>query len=156
MIKGPVLFIMLYTEQPGPKAAFRSILRSIFLTVKIKFSYCCILLWKFRLQFKQLCAKLHFKSYVYWIVHHLDSLIKIDQLITLALLFAQHVSYASTFIFRSLCRLQQCCSLHKDTTSPQPNHTVKPTHNEPEQYTHTQSQAPEDECTSIRNTLSKK
>jgi hypothetical protein len=38
----------------------------------------------------------------------------------------------------------------------QPNHTVTPTHIEPEQYTHTQLQAPEDECTSIRNTLSKK
>jgi len=31
-----------------------------------------------------------------------------------------------------------------------------PTHIEPEQYTNTQSQAPEDECTSIRNMLSKK
>ena len=46
--------------------------------------------------------------------------------------------------------------VHKDTTSPQPNHTVTPTHIEPEQYTHTQSQASEDECTSIRNMLSKK
>ena len=53
----------------------------------------------------------------------------------------------------SLCRLRHCLSL--DTTSPQPNHTVTPTHIEPEQYTHTQSQAPEDECTSIRNMLSK-
>jgi hypothetical protein len=34
--------------------------------------------------------------------------------------------------------------------------TVTPTHIEPEQYTCTQSQAPEDECTSIRNMLSKK
>jgi hypothetical protein len=56
----------------------------------------------------------------------------------------------------SLCRLKQCFSLHKDTTPPQPNHTVTPTHIEPEEYTHTQSQAPEDECTSIRNMLSKK
>jgi hypothetical protein len=46
-------------------------------------------------------------------------------------------------------------SLHKDTTPAQPNHTVTPTHNEPEQYTQTQSQAPEDEYTSIRNMLSK-
>jgi hypothetical protein len=38
----------------------------------------------------------------------------------------------------------------------QPNHTVTPTHIEPEQYTHTQSQAPEDECTNIQNMLSKK
>ena len=45
--------------------------------------------------------------------------------------------------------------LHKDTTPPQPNHTVTPTHIEPEQYTHTQSQAPLDECTSIRNMLTK-
>jgi len=42
------------------------------------------------------------KNYVYWTVHHLDSLIKIDQLMSLALFFAQHVSNASTFIFRSL------------------------------------------------------
>ena len=68
---------------------------------------------------------------------------------SLVLFFAQHVSNASTFIFRSF-------SLYKDTTSPQPNHTVTPTHIEPEQYTHTQSQAPEDECTSIRNMLNKK
>ena len=56
----------------------------------------------------------------------------------------------------SLCRLRHCLSLHNDTTPPQPNHTVTPTHIEPEQYTHTQSQAPKDECTSIRNMLSKK
>jgi hypothetical protein len=29
----------------------------------------------------------------------------------------------------------ECLSLHKDTTPPQPNHTVTPTHIEPEQYT---------------------
>ena len=34
----------------------------------------------------------------------------------------------------SLRRLKQCFSLHKDTTPPQPNHTVTPTHIEPEQY----------------------
>jgi len=28
----------------------------------------------------------------------------------------------------------QCFSLHKDTTPPQPNHNVTPTHIEPEQY----------------------
>ena len=28
----------------------------------------------------------------------------------------------------------QCFSLHKDTTPPQPNHTVTPTHIEPEQH----------------------
>jgi len=78
---------------------------------------------------------------------------------SLALFFAQHVLNASTFIFRSL---RMCVGIllwfdvHKDTTSPQPNHTVTPTHIEPEQYTHTQSQASEDECTSIRNMLSKK
>jgi hypothetical protein len=51
----------------------------------------------------------------------------------------------------SLCRVGQL----KDTTSPQPNHTVTPTHIETEQYTHKQSQAPEYECNIIRNTLSK-
>ena len=34
----------------------------------------------------------------------------------------------------SLCRLKHCFSLHKDTTPPQPNHAVTPTHIEPEQY----------------------
>jgi hypothetical protein len=50
-------------------------------------------------------------------------------------------------------------SLHKDTTPPQPNHTV--THIEPEQYntwnnSTNKSQAPEDGCTNIRNMLSSK
>ena len=44
-----------------------------------------------------------FPFYVYWTLHHLDSWIKIDQLMSLALFFfSQHVSNASTFIFRSL------------------------------------------------------
>ena len=30
--------------------------------------------------------------------------------------------------------VKQCFSLHKDTTPPEPNHTVTPTHIEPEQY----------------------
>ena len=34
----------------------------------------------------------------------------------------------------SLCRLKQSFSLHKDTTPPQPNHTVTSTHIEPQQY----------------------
>ena len=34
----------------------------------------------------------------------------------------------------SLCRMKHSFSLHKDTTPPQPNHTVTPTHIEPEQY----------------------
>jgi len=34
----------------------------------------------------------------------------------------------------SLCRLKLRFSLHKDTTPPQPNHNVTPTHIEPEQY----------------------
>jgi hypothetical protein len=61
----------------------------------------------------------------------------------------------------SLCRLKQCFSLHPDTTPPQPNHTVTPTHIELEQYntwnksTH-KSQAPEGGCTNIRNMLSSK
>ena len=32
------------------------------------------------------------------------------------------------------CRLKQCFSLHPDTTPPQLNHTVTPTHIEPEQH----------------------
>ena len=34
----------------------------------------------------------------------------------------------------SVRRLKQCFSLHMYTTPPQPNHTVTPTHIEPEQY----------------------
>jgi hypothetical protein len=34
----------------------------------------------------------------------------------------------------SLGRLKLSFSLHNDTTPPQPNHTVTPTHIEPEQY----------------------
>ena len=34
----------------------------------------------------------------------------------------------------SVCRLKQCFSLHTDTTPPQPNHTVTPTHVEPDKY----------------------
>ena len=37
--------------------------------------------------------------------------------------------------FSGACDLfVECFSLHPDTTPPQPNHTVTPTHNEPEQY----------------------
>jgi hypothetical protein len=55
----------------------------------------------------------------------------------ISLFTAQHVSNVSTSIFRSLriiCWVKHCFSLHKDTTPPQPNHTVTPTHIEPEQY----------------------
>jgi hypothetical protein len=59
------------------------------------------------------------------------------------------------------CRLKQCFSLHPDTTPPQPNHIVTPTHIEPEQYntlnnSTNESQAPEDGCINIRNMLSTK
>ena len=89
---------------------------------------------------------------------------------SLALFFAQHVSKASTFIFRSLrlcvgilfwfdvcwrygVVLLGWCGILMQAEAllvPQPAHV------EPEQYTHTQSQAPEGECTSFRNMLSKK
>jgi len=54
-----------------------------------------------------------------------------------------------------------CFSLHTDTTPPQPNHNVKPTRIEPEQYnpwnnSTKNSQAPEDGCINIRNMLSVK
>ena len=66
------------------------------------------------------------------------------------------VMWCDVMQFARQAKALLCLSLHKDTTSPQPNHTVMPTHIEPEQYTHTQLQAPEDECTIIRNMLSKK
>jgi len=52
-------------------------------------------------------------------------------------------------------------SLHTDTTPPQPNHNVTPTHFEPEQYnpwnnSTNKSQAREDGCIKIRNMLSVK
>ena len=58
----------------------------------------------------------------------------------LMLVTAQHVSNVSTSIFRSLrlivdlFHVLRCGRMHKDTTPPQPNHTVTPTHTEPEQY----------------------
>ena len=59
----------------------------------------------------------------------------------------------------SVCRLKHCFSLHTDTTPPQQNHTVTPTHIEPEQYnpwnnSTNKSQVPEDGCINIRNVLS--
>jgi len=59
----------------------------------------------------------------------------------------------------SVRRLKHCLSLHTDTTPPQPNHNVTPTHIEPEQYnpwnnTTNRSQAPEDGRINIRNMLS--
>jgi len=50
-------------------------------------------------------------------------------------------------------------SVHTDTTPPQPNHNVTPTHIEPQQYnpwnnSTNKSQAPEDGCINIRNMLS--
>jgi len=49
--------------------------------------------------------------------------------------------------------------LYTDTTLPQPNHNVTPTHVEPEQYnpwnnSTNKSQAPEDGCINIWNMLS--
>jgi hypothetical protein len=92
-----------------------------------------------------------------------SSWIKIGQLgvtcFIISLFTAQHVSNVSTSIFRSLGLIVdlfhvlycsgsmcvgvtvwfgwggvKCFSLHKDTTSPQPNHTLTPTHIEPEQH----------------------
>jgi len=52
-----------------------------------------------------------------------------------------------------------CFSLHPDTTPPQPNHNVTPTHIEPKQHnpwhnSTNKSQAHEDGCSNIRNMLS--
>ena len=38
------------------------------------------------------------------------------------------------WIYFMCCIALFCFSLHKDTTPPQPNHTVTPTHIEPEEY----------------------
>jgi len=55
--------------------------------------------------------------------------------------------------------VKHCFSLHPDTTPPQPNHNVTPTHIVPEQYnprnnSTNKSQAPEDGCINIGNMLS--
>jgi len=57
-----------------------------------------------------------------------------------------------------LVGMEHCFSLHTDTTPPQPNHNVTPTHIEPEQdntrnNSINKSQAPEDGCINIRNML---
>jgi hypothetical protein len=71
-------------------------------------------------------------------------------------------------LFRGLCCSGSMCGilmqaealvLHKDTTPPQPNHTITPTHIEPEQHnprnnSTNKSQAPEDGYANIRNMLS--
>ena len=127
-------------------AVFRNLPRQItrhFILYTIKIVYCQgDMLWPLLGHLEALWEN-SCLSYVYWTVHHLDSWIERDQLMSLALFFAQPVSNASTFIFRSL-RLCVGILLWFDV------------HIEPEQYTHTRSQAPEDECTSIRNMLSKK
>jgi len=97
--------------------------------------------------------KTSFRTYVYWTVHHLESWIKITNLMSLALL----LHYLMLNMFRMLVHpssgacelllsyfmgciaLVRCvhsaqCSLHTDTTPTQPNHTVTPTHIVPEQY----------------------
>ena len=128
------------------------------------------------------------KSYVYWTVHHLDGWVKRDQLdvtcFIISLFNAQHVSDVNTSILRSLRLMcwviswvvliwfDVCwcyvvvwlwwCGIrmqHTDTTPPQPNHNVTPTHTEPEQYnpwnnSTKKPQAPEDGCINIRNMLS--
>ena len=73
-----------------------------------RFRTFCLRIW---------CPKIwnwKYPTYIYWTVHHLDSWIKIDQLMSFALFFAaRHVSNASTFIFRSL-RLCVCIPLWFD------------------------------------------
>jgi len=59
----------------------------------------------------------------------------------------------------SVSRLRHYLSLYTDTTPPQPNHNVTPTHIEPEQYnpwnnSTNKSQAPENGCINTRNMLS--
>jgi len=151
--------------------------------VPFSFATNFLLLWRVRFA----CHTNKCESYVYWTVHHLDSWIKWDQLYVTcfigSLFTTQHVSDVNTSILRSLrlicwviswvvllwfdvcwCYdvvwLRWCgFSLHPDTTPPQPNHNVTPTHMEPEQHnpwnnSTNKSQAPEDGCINIRNMLS--
>jgi hypothetical protein len=91
------------------------------------------------------------QTYVYWTMYHLDSWIKIDQLDVICFIISLllnmfrmlvHPSsgacdllwiYFTCCIALVWCALK-CFSLHKDTTPPQPNHSITPTHNKPEQY----------------------
>ena len=108
--------------------------------------------------------------------------IKRDQLdvtcFIISLFTAQHVLDVNTSILRSLRLIcwviswvvllwyELSCGLaevvwYPDTTPPQTNHNVTPTHIEPEQYnpwnnSTNKSQAPEDGCINIRNMLSSK
>ena len=98
----------------------------------------------------------------------LNSWVKSDQLdvtyFIVSLFNAQHVSDVNTSILRSLRLTCWVISwvvllLHTDTTPPQPNHNVTPTHIDPEQYnpwnnSTNKSQAPEDGCINIRNMFS--
>ena len=68
-----------------------------------------------------------------------------------------HPSSGGCDLFVELFRGLHC--LHMDTTPPQSNHNLTPTHIEPEQYnpwnnSTNKSQAPEDGCINIRNMLS--
>jgi len=73
--------------------------QSVLGTTHVPIIHRCIVHWLTLMLLKAAIGE----SYVYWTVHHLDSWIKIDQLMSFALFFAaQHVSNASTFIFRSL------------------------------------------------------
>ena len=71
-----------------------------FLSIKVGCKY---IKWFIHTSDQEACQ---FKSYVYWTMHHLDSLIKIDQLdvtcVIISLFTAQHVLNVSTSIFRSL------------------------------------------------------
>ena len=74
-----------------------------------------------------------------------------------------HPSSGACDLFVELFHVLYCSgfSLHTDTTPPQPNHNVTPTHIESEQYnplnnSSNKSQAPEDGCINFRNMLSSK
>ena len=71
-----------------------------------------------------------------------------------------HPSSGVCALFDELFHGPYCSgSMYPDATPPQPNHTVTPTHIEPEQYnpwnnSTNKSQAPEDGCINTQNMLS--
>jgi len=69
------------------------------------------------------------------------------------------VCWCYVMVWRWWCGIRMQAEALPDTTPPQPNHNVTPTHIEPEQYSPwnkstNKSQAPEDGCINIRNMLS--
>jgi len=92
----------------------------------------------------------------------LRSLRLIWWVISWVVLFWFDVCWCYVVVWLGWCGIQmQAEAVHPDTTPPQPEHNVTPTHIEPEHYnpwnnSSNKMQAPEDGCINIRNMLRSK